>query len=174
MKKLSLIIIISVFFGLAGQELNAQELKFGHIDRNELIFSLPDYDTAVARLERLSRELGNNLEIMQVELNNKYFAYEKDAENLIDVVRQARENEIMDLNRRIEEYRQNAQQTMQERQAEYFQPIIEKADKAIKDVGKENGFLYVFIVGEGSSVGYFDEIKSTDIMSLVKAKLGVR
>jgi outer membrane protein len=174
MKKLSLIIIASVFFGLAGQKLNAQELKFGHIDSQELIMALPDYDTAVARLERFGRELSNNLELMQVEFNNKFVAFERDAETLTDIVRQARGQELEDLNRRIQEFQQAAQQQMQERQAEYFQPIMEKVEKAIKDVGRENGFVYIFIVGQGSSLIYFDEVKSTDIMSLAKAKRCIR
>ena len=174
MKKISLIIIASVFFGLAGQKLNAQELKFGHIDSDELIRSLPDYDTAIVRLERLSRDLTNVLEIMQVELNNKFVAYEREAANLLDVVRQDREQELNNLNNRIQEFRQTAQQQMDEKQAEYFQPIMEKVEKAIKDVGRENGFIYIFIVGQGSSVVYFDEAKSVDIMPLAKAKLGVR
>ena len=174
MKKITLIIIASVFFGLAGQKLNAQELKFGHIDSDELIRSLPDYDTAVARLERFYRELNNNLEILQVELNNKFVAYEREAENLLDIVRQDREQELHNLSNRIQEYQQTAQQLYQDRQAEYFQPIMEKIDRAIKDVGRENGFIYIFIVGQQSSVIYFDEAKSTDIMSLAKAKLGIK
>jgi len=174
MKKITLIIIASVFFGLAGQKLNAQELKFGHIDSDELIRSLPDYDTAVARLERFYRELNNNLEILQVELNNKFVAYEREAANLLDIVRQDREQELNNLNNRIQEYQQTAQQLYQDRQAEYFQPIMEKIDRAIKDVGRENGFIYIFIVGQQSSVIYFDEAKSTDIMSLAKAKLGIK
>jgi len=174
MKKLLLIIVASVFLGLTGQKLNAQELKFGHIDTEALIQALPDYDTAVARLERFYRELSNALELMQVELNNKSFAYERDAANLTDIVRQTREQELYDMNRRIQEFQQTAQQQVQERQAEYFQPIMANVDKAIKDVGRENGFIYIFVVGQGSSVNYFDEAKSVDVMPLVKAKLGVR
>ena len=174
MKKISLIIIVSVFFGLAGQQLNAQELKFGHINKEELVVSLPDYDTAMARLERLQRELTNTLEIMQVELNNKFAAYQRDGANLLDAVRQDREQELNNLNNRIQEFQQTAQATWQEKQAEYINPIIEKADKAINDVGRENGFIYIFVVGQGSLVGYFDAVKSVDVMQLVKTKLGVR
>ena len=174
MKKILLIIVAAVFLGLTGQKLNAQELKFGHIDTETLILALPDYDTAVARLERFSRELSNAHELMQVEFNNKYFAYERDAANLTDIVRQARENELQDINRRIQEFQQTAQQQLQERQAEYFQPIMANVNKAINDVGRENGFIYIFAVGQGSTVNYFDEAKSVDVMPLVKAKLGVR
>ena len=174
MKKLSLIIIISVFFGLAGQKLNAQDIKFGHIDTEELIQALPDFDTAIARLERFSRDLSNQLEIMQVEFNNKYNDYNRDMESLTDLVKQTKEQELSDMLRRINEFQQNAQQQVDERQAEYFQPMIAKVDKAIKDVGKENGFIYIFAIGQGTSVSYFDETKSIDIMPLAKAKLGIR
>ena len=49
-----------------------------------------------------------------------------------------------------------------------------KVDKAIKDVGKENGFVYIFSIGQGSSLLFFDETKSTNVMPLAKAKLGLK
>ena len=174
MKKLSLLIIASAFLGLAGQKLNAQELKFGHIDSDELVQALPEFDTAIARLERLSRELTNAYELMQVELNNKSYEYEREVANWADIVRESKANELMDMNRRMQEFQQTAQQQMQERQAEYIQPIMDKVDRAIKDVGRENGFVYIFITGQGSSLIYFDETKSIDIMPLAKEKLGIR
>jgi len=174
MKKLSLIIIASAFLGLAGQNLNAQTLKFGHIDTEELIQALPDYDTAVARLERYGRELGNFLELMQVELNNKSYEYERNAANWVDLVKETKANELQDLNRRFQEAQQTAQQQYQDKQIEYLQPLFAKVEKAIQDVGRENGFIYIFAVGQGTSISYFDETKSTDIMPLAKAKLGVR
>ena len=64
-------------------------------------------------------------------------------------------------------------QQFQDKQAELFQPIYAKVDKAIKDVGKENGFIYVFDVAKGQLL-YFDETKSTNIMALAKAKLGLK
>ncbi len=63
--------------------------------------------------------------------------------------------------------------SLQEKQVELFQPIYAKVDKAIKDVGKENGFLYVFDIAKGSLL-YFDETKSTNVMALAKAKLGLK
>ena len=174
MKKISLIIIAFVFWGLAGQKLNAQNLKFGHINSDELLQSLPEVDSVRADLERFYMDLANALELMQVELANKGVAYERDAKNMTDIVRQTREQELNDMNRRIQEFQQDAQQKIQDKQAELLQPITAKVDKAIKDVGKENGFIYVFAIGQGSSVAYFDETKSEDVMPLVKAKLGVK
>jgi outer membrane protein len=77
------------------------------------------------------------------------------------------------MNRRIQEFQNNAQQQLQDKQLELLQPIYTKVDKAIKDVGKENGFMYVFDVAKGSLL-YFDETKSTNILALAKAKLGIK
>jgi outer membrane protein len=78
------------------------------------------------------------------------------------------------MNKRIQEFQNNAQQQLQQKQAELFQPIMGKVDKAIKEVGKENGFVYIFSIGQGSSLLFFDETKSTNIMPLAKAKLGLK
>ncbi|MDR2887762.1 MAG: OmpH family outer membrane protein [Bacteroidales bacterium] len=174
MKRISLVIIISVFIGFAGQALNAQNLKFGHINTGELIQTLPEFDTASAQLDRFRRDLVNALELMQVELNNKSDVYNRESRNYSDVVRQTKEQELMDMNRRIQEFQQTAQVQLTDKQSELFQPIVAKVDQAVKDVGKENGFIYIFMLGEGSTVQYFDETKSIDVMPLTKTKLGVK
>jgi outer membrane protein len=174
MKRLSGIIIVLSLLVFAGQSLKAQNVKFGHINSDELIQALPEFDSANAKLESFRKELVNALELMQVELNNKSEAYNKDSKNLTEIVRQTKEQELMDMNNRIQQFQQSAQQQMQEKQAELFQPVLAKIDKAIKDTGKENGFVYIFTVGQGSSLVYFDETKSTNIMPLVKAKLGIK
>ncbi len=174
MKRLTGIAVVLLFLGFSGHDINAQNLKFGHINSDELIQALPDYDSATTNLEKFRQDLINALELMQVELNNKSEAYNKEAKNLTDIVRQTKEQELMDMNRRIQEFQASAQQQLQEKQAELFQPIMAKIDKAIKDVGKENGFVYIFTVGQGSSLVYYDETKSTNIMPLAKAKLGIK
>jgi outer membrane protein len=174
MKRLTGIAAILLLLVCSGMELNAQALKFGHINSDELIQALPDYDSATVKIDKFRKDLINALELMQVELNNKSEAYNKEAKNLTDIVRQTKEQELMDMQRRIQEFQTSAQQQLQDKQAELFQPIMAKVDKAIKDVGKENGFVYILTVGQGSSLVYYDETKSTNVMSLAKAKLGIK
>lgn len=170
MKRFIGIAALFLIVGFTGQ---AQSFKFGHINSDELIQALPEFDTASKQLERYRQDLVNALELMTVELNNKSDAYNKESKNLTEIVRQTKEQELVDLNRRIQEFQTNAQEQLQNKQVELFQPIYTKVDKAIKDVGKENGFVYVFDIAKGSLL-YFDETKSTNIMTLAKAKLGVK
>jgi len=175
MKRLLGLAVLLIIMAFAGTNALAQTPKFGHVNSDELVQALPEFDTANVKLENYRKELVNYLEIMSVELNNKSDAYNKDSKNLTDLVKQTKEQELIDLNRKIQEFQSNAQTQLQEKQAELFQPIMTKVDKAIKDVGKENGFTYVFDISAGrGALLYYDETKSTNIMTLAKAKLGVK
>ncbi len=55
---------------------------------------------------------------------------------------------------------------------ELLHPIYEKATNAIKEVGKENGFTYIFDLNSGGVV-YVAET-SEDVLPLVKKKLGLQ
>jgi outer membrane protein len=134
---------------------------------------MPEYDSATVKLEKFRKELVNALELMQVEWNNKSDTYQKESKTLSDIVKQTKEQELMDIQKRIQDFQANAQTQLQNKQTEVFQPIYTKVDKAIKDIGKENGFLYVFDVAKGALL-YFDETKSTNVMPLVKTKLGLK
>lgn len=168
MKRIIGIAALVIFVASAAQ---SQNLKFGHIDSDELIQALPEFDSANAQLETFRQELINTLELMSVELNNKSDAYNKESKNLTDLVRQTKEQELVDLNRRIQDFQTNAQEQLQNKQIELFQPIYTKVEKAIRDVGKENGFIYIFNVG---TLLYFDESKSVDVLPMAKTKLGLK
>ena len=173
MRRFVSIASLMIVVALAGQSAIAQSFKFGHINSDELIQSMPEYDSATVKLEKFRKELVNALELMQVEFNNKTDVYQKEAKTLSDVVKQTKEQELMDMQKRIQDFQTNAQTQLQNKQSEVFQPIYTKVDKAIKDVGKENGFFYVFDVAKGALL-YFDETKSVNVMPLVKTKLGLK
>ncbi len=63
MKRLIGIAALVLFMVSAGQ---AQNLKFGHVNSDELIRALPEFDTANANLEKFRQELVNNLEICRL------------------------------------------------------------------------------------------------------------
>jgi outer membrane protein len=175
MRRFISITALMIVIALAGQSAKAQSFKFGHINSDELIQSMPEYDSATVKLEKFRKDLVNALELMTVELNTKNDAYQKESKNLSDIVKQTKEQELIDMNKRIQDFQTNAQTQLQNKQSEVFQPIVAKVDKAIKDIGKENGFLYVFDISPSkAALLYFDETKSINVMPLVKTKLGLK
>jgi outer membrane protein len=150
---------------------NSQDLKFGHINSQELLTAMPESDSAQAAIEKLAGDYELQLEEMNVELRKKYDDYLNNQDSYSDLIKQTKEADIQEMQQRIANFEQVAQQDLQQQQQTMLQPILEKANTAIKDVAEENGFVYIFDVSRGNPV-YFSE-KSTDILPLVRTKLGL-
>lgn len=172
MKRVIGVLVLAVIIGF-GQTTMAQTFKFGHINSDELFQSMPERDSVIAKLQAKQTELQNTAEIMQVEFNNKYNDYMTNMETLTKLVRQTKEEELAALQERISNFNQRAEQEMQQEQMALMQPVLAKAEKAIKDVAKENGFTYIFDMARGPII-YFDAAKSEDILPKVKTKLGIQ
>ncbi len=169
--KRTLFISIAVATMLFSSNTMAQNLKFGHINGQELITLMPERDSAEVKLKAYGADLTEQIEQLYVEYNNKAQNYQQRRNTLTDAIREQREKELSDLEQRIREFEATAQQDYQRMQGEMMQPIMEKADAAIKKVAKENGFLYIFDISAGGVVYFSDS--SVDILPVVKKELGI-
>lgn len=170
MKKIFILFLLAVVVQ-GSMSLNAQELKFGHIDSRELLMSMPESDSAQAKIQKLAADYDSQMEEMQVELNKKYDNYINNRDTYTNLIRQTKEADIQEMQQRISQFEQMAQQDLQSQQQKLMQPILAKANNAVKEVARENGFIYIFDTGSGNPV-YWSE-QSTDIMPMVKSKLGI-
>ncbi len=170
MKNLIKLVVIILFL-FSGTAVNAQNFKFGHINSAELLSLMPERDSAQAKIQQYAKDLEGELEIMNVEYNNKLNDYIEKQDILTPLVKQTKEQELSEFQSRIQDFTNNAQQDLQQQEAQMIQPIIQKAEKAIKDVAKENGFTYIFDLSRGAVI-YFSE-QSEDILPLVLKKLGL-
>ncbi len=170
MKNLIKLVVITLFL-FSGTAVNAQNYKFGHINSQELLSVMPERDSAEAKIQLYAKDLEAELEIMNVEYNNKLNDYVEKQDILTPLVKQTKEQELSEFQSRIRDFTANAQQDLQQQEAQLIQPIIQKAEKAIKDVAKENGFTYIFDLSRGAVI-YFSE-QSEDILPLVLKKLGL-
>jgi outer membrane protein len=146
-------------------------LKIGHVNTNEIFMSLPESDSAQTLLQKETAELELMLEEMQVNLNNLVNAYEKEQATYSDIVKKTKETEIIDIQRRIQEFQQDANQRMQQRNLELIQPIYDKIYKAIEKIATEKGFTYILDISKGSVV--FASKNSQNINPIVLHELGI-
>ena len=114
----------------------------------------------------------NSAESMQDELKTKAEDYEKNRATLLEPVQQRREQELNDLNQRMQQYYQTSQQDLAKAQQDEMQLISTKVMNAIKEVGVAGG--YVYIMDSTAGIPYISETLSTDVTAQVKAKLGLK
>ena len=145
--------------------------KFAHINSQELLMAMPESDSAQAAIENLAENYELQLEEMQVELNKKYDDYLQNRDTYTNLIRQTKEAEITDMQERIQQFQQIAQQELENQRNTLLRPILDKANNAVRAVAEENGFMYVFDLSLGNPI-YFSE-ESVDILPMVKERLGI-
>lgn len=168
MRYLALLIVSCLFVG--GTALSQNKMKFGHIDSQELLESMPEKVEADKALEAYANQLQKQLQTMSTEWEAKMADYRKNQAVMTDIIKQAKEEEISNLEQRIQNFQQNAQSSLAKKEGEVYQPILDKAREAIEAVAKENNFNYVF---DSSSGSLLYQPESDDVLPLVKKKLGI-
>ena len=168
MKKL--LAAIAMVFCLVGTNV-AQDMKFGHINSSELLQAMPESKKVQQDLEAYARQLENQLTTMTSEYQAKVTEYQTNEQVWGDLVKDSKMREISDLENRINEFQQNAQKSLSQKEQQLFQPLLDKAQKAIDEVAKANGYGYVFDTSTGAIVHYPE---GSDILPLVKKHLGIQ
>ena len=146
--------------------------KFAQINRQNVITSMPELAVAQKAAEDFQKEHIGVIEDMQVELNKFIEEVSKGFDALSDVAKAAKQTEIQDRQARIQEYQQNASASVQAKQTELMQPILEKFTKALEDVAKEQSITWVLDISTGSDVIY-SSTNAPDITQDVIKKLGI-
>lgn len=172
MKRIATIILTTSFVLFAGSIIAQTNLKFAHINGQELLTLMPERDSAEAKLSAYGKDLSEQIEELHVEYNNKLQTYMQRRETFTEAIREAREKELTSLQQRVQEFEQTAQQDFQRMQGELMRPLMEKADVAIKKVAKQEGVMYVFDLSTGGVVYFSDQ--SIDLLPFVKKELGIK
>ena len=166
MKKLLLTICLLT----AGIITSNAQIKLGYINSYELLSIMPESATMQSDLQSYAKGLEGTLEAMQAEYEKKVTDYQQNEVSYTDLVKQDKIIEIENLQKRILEFQQSAQQEINEKEQAMMSPIIEKARKAIQQVAEEGNYVYIFDAKDGNII-HADE--SQNILPLVKDKLGL-
>ena len=149
---------------------SAQTLKFAHVNFTELVTLAPEADEARKVMNASQKEAEETFQGMYEEYQTKVTQYQQKAESWTPAVRQSKEKELSDFQSRIQEFQQNIQQELQQQQQQLMGPIQEKAMKAVEQLAKDGGYIYVF---DRSQVLYFDPAQSTDLTPAARKAMNI-
>ena len=147
------------------------QLKFGHVNSQEVIIAMPEFTKAQSDLEALAKQYQTEMDNGEAELNKKYQEYLQQADSLPKNIADRRQKEIQDMAQRQQQFQQEASQAMQQAQEEALTPIYKKVQDAITAVGDAEGVIYIFDLAR-TSIPYVGS-QSIDLTAKVKAKVGL-
>lgn len=139
------LIVLSIFF-LFTVPIFAQ-VKIGYINSEAIMKELPEAQDAQRKLDNLVQEWQAELRRLESEWKQKYDAYDRDKLIMSDQTRSEKEKELVDLENKIMQYReqkfgQNGE--LFQKQEEFMKPIQNKIFNALEKIAKDEGYDFVF------------------------------
>lgn len=163
MKKLFLALALTLPMVLCAQ-------KFGHVNQQEVFSQMPELKKVQQQMDTLQSQYETQIANMQEEFNKKVADYQQNESTLADAVKQIRQQELSEMEQRIQLFYQTAQQDIQKKQQEWLTPVHAKLTEAIQKVGEENGYTYIF---DSLAMAYISN-SAEDVTPLVKKQLGIK
>ena len=165
LKKIALLLMLILPMSVFAQ-------KFGHIKTQEILTAMPEYTKAQTDIQTMHKQYDYEMKRLSEEIQKKFAAYQQEQANLPKNIQERRQKELQELNERGMQMQQDAQQQLQQSWMEMLEPIAKKIDDAIKAVGQEGGYVYIFDLN-ATQIPFVNETLSTDVTGAVKTKLGL-
>lgn len=142
--------------------------KFGHLNAQEVLTSMPEYSIANGEIEAKAKEFQNQMQEMQTEFQHKAEEYEKAKDTMPATKQQETETELQGLYQKLQQASQDYQQQLEKLRQEKQQPLYTKLMNAISTVGKTGGYVYIMDI---NTALYTNDAISEDVTAKVKAEL---
>ena len=163
MKKIFITIMLALPMLVSAQ-------KFGHINTQELFAMMPEVAQVRAQMDTINAQYENQLASMNEEFQRKVQDYQAQEATMADAIKQIRQQELQEMQQRIQLFYQTAEQDIQKKQQELLTPVHEKLAKAIKAVGERDNYTYIFDSAAMVHIG--DD--AIDATAAVKKELGIK
>jgi outer membrane protein len=159
---------------------SGQAPKVGYVDQRFIYNNLPEYKVKIKEMELLSAKYETALKEKYALYQKKLDAYEKETkQNSNDAILKDKENELVNLQKSIQEFQQNAQQDLKVQFEKAITPLEEKVNNIIAQFGKDNKYSYIFRlqveqpIGESTPYILYAGDPSGNISKEILLKLGI-
>jgi len=165
-KKIVLVLLFALPVSLMAQD------KLGYVNIQEIFQVMPDLTEIEKSIADMNEQYKKELDVMYQEYYAKAKEYQDNLNTMAETIKARRQSEIVDLEKRIGTFQQQANEEMQRKQMELIQALREKILKATGEVGAESNYTYIFDISS-QSIAYHSH-KAVDVTPLVKKKLGLK
>ena len=173
MRTLLIVLMTIASIGTMAQSAPPVTQKIGFADPAYIFSQMPQYKQIENEMKTHGDQLQAQAKAKYSEYETKLKAYQAGAATMLDAVRRDKETELTQLQENIQKFQQDAQASLQKKEADLMGPINGKIGNAIEEVAKENGFSFIInpqIQGSIDILLYGDE--KFDISVLVLKKMG--
>ncbi len=166
MKKTSFTLLAILLFVFAT---NAQ--KVGYIDGDKVFLKMAEVKKADSTLKLFIADYENYAKKLNDEYTLKVNEFKEKEATMSELVKKSEVESINALNEKIKKYQISAQEEINKKRTELYQPLVEKFNAALKKVAEKKGLRGVLDTNK-SGVLYYNP--ADEVSKLVEAELGIK
>lgn len=167
-KKLLLAVLVAAPLCLSAQ------VKLGYVNTQEIFNVMPEKATAENTLKTASDKYETEFKNLQTAFQKKAEDYDKADKDTTtpQAIKDRHMQELQDEYQKIQNFQQTASQDLQRQQEQLLAPITQKLQDAIKAVGAEGGYTFIYDLSIPAII--YTGTGAEDVSAKVKAKLGIK
>ncbi|MBP3289301.1 MAG: OmpH family outer membrane protein [Muribaculaceae bacterium] len=153
--------------------LSGMAQKFGIVDIDQVFQAMPETAAMQKQLEETSKKYETEFQKLQEEVNKLYTDYQTIQNDAAtpESIKERRIQEIQERAQKVDQFRATAQQDIQRLQETLATPIQAKLTEAVKAVGAEGNYTFIFPNEQGLLL--YTGADVTNITADVRKKLGI-
>lgn len=164
LKKLILLLLV-----IAPMTIFAQD-KLAYINANEIFSKMPELKDVESKLAAKSESIRKNAAAIEKEYNDLLQKFQNTpTDSITQSIAIDRQTQLENLQARYQKFIQDSQVELEKEQQTLMAPVQQKMRQAIKDVGNEHNYTYIFDAATLLHVGS----SAVDASKMVKTKLGI-
>ncbi|MBD5203173.1 MAG: OmpH family outer membrane protein [Bacteroides sp.] len=143
--------------------------KYGVINTQTLLESMPEIKQINEQLQASSNSYQEEFNKLTGEFQKKFEEFQALSNDPAtpQTIKDRRTQEMQELENKIQQFRQTADQDLQRQQQQLMAPLQEKVMKAIQSVGEDGGYTFIF----ENVIPVYTGKDVTDVTETVKALL---
>jgi outer membrane protein len=134
-----LFIVLAVAVGYT----EAQTLKIGYVDPQEILTKMPEYAAVERRLQNFAERKRDEFNKLQADFEKRSTDYQQKASVLSNEARATEERALEGMQDQLANFQTQYQEELMNEQQTQLTPLFEKIEKGIADVANEMGLTFV-------------------------------
>ena len=148
--------------------------KFGVVDVEAVFQAMPESTTMRTSIEEASQKFQAEFDRLRTDMDKLVAEYQNLMQDKTtpETILERRASEIQERSQKIDQFRANAQQDLNRLQESLAAPIQQKISEAVKTVGIEGQYTFIFPNEQGLLL--YQGTNVDDVTNAVKEKLGLK
>ena len=120
-----------------------ETIRFGYLSYNEVLQAMPDYEQAQEQIRQLHAAYDQELQRSEEMFSKAYAEYVEGQQTFPENILLKRQKELQQLMEQAMQFKQEARQLLEENEKAVMQPLQERLDEAINQVGMNQKLAFI-------------------------------